>query len=239
MLLLVLATGAMDAACLLHLGVFTAYITASLILAGANLVDSPGSPWPGLVAVAGFIVGAIVAEWLTRRAGGRHQVVERVLLVEAASDRRGCGGRGVAGDRDEFVEVRRHRAVGDGDGVPDRRHPIRARARDPDRGRHASRPSGWWWGSPASTGTAPRSSDEWAWSRRSCWARCSERDFHAGNPGLRGPRSPSSWLSWACSPAAGSRRPEQCSGRGHPLNRPSDDSRCPTGSRKQDASEVT
>ena len=57
MLLLVLATGAMDAACLLHLGVFTAYITASLILAGANLVDSPGSPWPGLVAVAGFIVG--------------------------------------------------------------------------------------------------------------------------------------------------------------------------------------
>ena len=60
MLLLVLATGAMDAACLLHLGVFTAYITASLILAGANLVDTPGSPWPGLVAVAGFIVGAIV-----------------------------------------------------------------------------------------------------------------------------------------------------------------------------------
>ena len=84
MLLLVLATGAMDAACLLHLGVFTAYITASLILAGANLVDSPGSPWPGLVAVAGFIVGAIVAEWLTRREGGRHRVVERVLLVEAA-----------------------------------------------------------------------------------------------------------------------------------------------------------
>ena len=61
MLLLVLATGAMDAACLLHLGVFTAYITASLILAGANLVDSPGSPWPGLVAVAGFIV--VLRSW--------------------------------------------------------------------------------------------------------------------------------------------------------------------------------
>jgi len=83
-LLLVLATGAMDAACLLHLGVFTAYITASLILAGANLVDSPGSPWPGLVAVAGFIVGAIAAGWLTRREVGRHRLVERVLLVEAA-----------------------------------------------------------------------------------------------------------------------------------------------------------
>jgi uncharacterized membrane protein YoaK (UPF0700 family) len=82
-LLLVLATGAMDAACLLHLGVFTAYVTASLILAGANLVDRPGSPWPGLVAVAGFVVGAIVAGWLTRREGGRHQLVARVLLVEA------------------------------------------------------------------------------------------------------------------------------------------------------------
>lgn len=84
MLLLVLATGAMDAVCLLHLGVFTAYVTASLILAGANLVDTPGSPCPGLVAVAGFIIGAIMAGWLTRRGGGRHRVVERVLLVEAA-----------------------------------------------------------------------------------------------------------------------------------------------------------
>jgi uncharacterized membrane protein YoaK (UPF0700 family) len=82
-LLLVLATGAMDAACLLHLGVFTAYVTASLILAGANLVDRPGSPWPGLVAVGGFVIGAIVAGWLTRREGGRHQLVARVLLVEA------------------------------------------------------------------------------------------------------------------------------------------------------------
>jgi uncharacterized membrane protein YoaK (UPF0700 family) len=82
-LLLVLATGAMDAACLLHLGVFTAYITASLIIAGANLVDSPGSPWPGLTAVAGFVLGAVLAGWLTRREGGRHQVVANLLLVEA------------------------------------------------------------------------------------------------------------------------------------------------------------
>jgi uncharacterized membrane protein YoaK (UPF0700 family) len=82
-LLLVLATGAMDAACLLHLGVFTAYITASLIIAGANLVDAPGSPWPGLTAVAGFVLGAVLAGWLTRREGGRHQVVANLLLVEA------------------------------------------------------------------------------------------------------------------------------------------------------------
>ena len=38
-LLLVLATGAMDAACLLHLGVFTAYVTASLILAARTSED--------------------------------------------------------------------------------------------------------------------------------------------------------------------------------------------------------
>jgi uncharacterized membrane protein YoaK (UPF0700 family) len=82
-LLLVLATGAMDAVCLIHLGVFTAYVTASLIIAGANLVDHPGSPWPGLTAAGGFVVGAILAGWLTRREAGRHQLVQRVLLVEA------------------------------------------------------------------------------------------------------------------------------------------------------------
>src|SRR4051812_15021014 len=73
----------MDAACLLHLGVFTAYITASLIIAGANLVDSPGSPWPGLTAVARFVIGAILAGWLTRRPGERHHLVSALLVVEA------------------------------------------------------------------------------------------------------------------------------------------------------------
>jgi uncharacterized membrane protein YoaK (UPF0700 family) len=83
-LLLVLATGAMDAACLLHLGVFTAYVTASLILAGANLVDTPGSPVPGLVAVAGFVVGAVAGGWLSRRELRRHRRVAALLLVDAA-----------------------------------------------------------------------------------------------------------------------------------------------------------
>jgi uncharacterized membrane protein YoaK (UPF0700 family) len=83
-LLLVLATGAMDAACLLHLGVFTAYITASLVLAGANLVDTPGWPVPGLVAVVGFVAGAVAGGWLTRREVHRHRVARTVLLVDAA-----------------------------------------------------------------------------------------------------------------------------------------------------------
>ena len=107
-LLLVLATGAMDAACLLHLGVFTAYITASLIIAGANLVDRPGSPWPGLVAVAGFVVGAILAGWLTRREGGLHQLVQRVLLVEAVVIAVGAGvaaWQGIDGDGGRYVVI--------------------------------------------------------------------------------------------------------------------------------------
>ena len=82
-LLLVLATGAMDAACLLHLGVFTAYVTASLIVAGANLVDTPGSPIPGIVAVAGFVVGAVAGGWLARREIHRHRLVALLLLVDA------------------------------------------------------------------------------------------------------------------------------------------------------------
>ena len=82
-LLLVVATGAMDAACLLHLGVFTAYITASLILAGAGLVSKAGSAWPGLVAVAGFIVGAVAGGWLARLELGRHRRVVFPLLVDA------------------------------------------------------------------------------------------------------------------------------------------------------------
>ena len=83
-LLLVVATGAMDAACLLHLGVFTAYITASLILAGAGLVSKAGSAWPGLVAVAGFVVGAVAGGWLARLELGRHRRVAFLLLVDAA-----------------------------------------------------------------------------------------------------------------------------------------------------------
>jgi uncharacterized membrane protein YoaK (UPF0700 family) len=100
-LLLVLATGAMDAACLLHLGVFTAYVTASLIIAGANLVDSPGSPWPGLTAVAGFVAGAILAGWLTRREGGRHQLLAALLVVEATVTAIGAAVAAIWGIDDE------------------------------------------------------------------------------------------------------------------------------------------
>lgn len=90
-LLLVLATGAMDAACLLHLGVFTAYITASLIIAGAGLVATAGSAAPGLVAFAGFVVGAVGGGWLARRELGRHRRVAFLLLVDAALIGAGAG----------------------------------------------------------------------------------------------------------------------------------------------------
>src|SRR3954452_20395961 len=96
----------MDAVCLLHLGVFTAYVTASLILAGANLVDSPGSPWPGLVAVAGFVVAAVAAGWGTRRELPRHPLVAVLLLVDAVVIAIGAAvaaWQGVDGDARYFV----------------------------------------------------------------------------------------------------------------------------------------
>src|SRR4051794_11723829 len=74
----------MDAACLLHLGVFTAYVTASLILAGAGLVDAGGSPWPGVFAVVGFVIGSVAGGWLARRELERHRRVAFLILVDAA-----------------------------------------------------------------------------------------------------------------------------------------------------------
>ena len=47
-------------------------------------LDTPGSAWPGLVAVAGFVVGAVAGGWLARLELGRHRRVAFLLLVDAA-----------------------------------------------------------------------------------------------------------------------------------------------------------
>ena len=60
-----------DGRCLLHLGVFTAYLTASRILLGAHLVGIPGSPVPSAVAVVAFVTGAVVGD---ARVNGRRTV---------------------------------------------------------------------------------------------------------------------------------------------------------------------
>ncbi len=90
MLVVVFATGVIDAACLLHLGVFTAYITGSLILFGAHLTGVPGSPLPNACAVLSFMIGAFAgARVLRRDPVGRSELVvplglEAVLVLVAA-----------------------------------------------------------------------------------------------------------------------------------------------------------
>jgi hypothetical protein len=80
----VVATGMIDAACLLHLGVFTAYLTGSFILFGAHLVGLPGSPVPSAIAIGGFVVGSFVGSRLIRRTCPRHRLLGDILLLEAA-----------------------------------------------------------------------------------------------------------------------------------------------------------
>jgi uncharacterized membrane protein YoaK (UPF0700 family) len=84
LLLVVLATGMIDAACLLHLGVFTAYLTGSLILFGAHLVGASGSPLPSAVAVGSFVVGAAIGARLLRAAAPDRRPVAAVLGLVAA-----------------------------------------------------------------------------------------------------------------------------------------------------------
>jgi len=90
LLIVVFATGVIDAACLLHLGVFTAYVTGSLILFGAHLTGTPGSPLPNACAVLSFMIGAFAgARVLRRKPVGRSELVaplalDAVLVLAAA-----------------------------------------------------------------------------------------------------------------------------------------------------------
>ncbi len=206
-LLLVLATGAMDAACLLHLGVFTAYVTASLILAGANLVDTPGSPVPGLVAVAGFVVGAVAGGWLSRRELRRHRRVAALLLVDAAFIATGAAvaaWQGIDAHEGRYAVIALLAiAMGCQTAAIRLVHvaeiPIAAATlatfgvvvgltgEHGDRSALLNAPVSWW---------------------RSCSARSWARRWRAGNRGSRGPRLLRSWPASRCSRTGRSPRPE-------------------------------
>ena len=84
LLLLVLATGVVDAACLLHLGVFTAYITGSLIVFAGQLVGADSSAWPSTTAIAAFLVGAFAGARLVRREAPTHRLFAGNLVLVAA-----------------------------------------------------------------------------------------------------------------------------------------------------------
>jgi uncharacterized membrane protein YoaK (UPF0700 family)/ketosteroid isomerase-like protein len=84
LLLLVLATGVIDAACLLHLGVFTAYITGALIVFAGQLVGADSSAWPAATAIVAFLVGAFAGARLVRREAPTHHLFAGNLLLVAA-----------------------------------------------------------------------------------------------------------------------------------------------------------
>jgi uncharacterized membrane protein YoaK (UPF0700 family) len=66
LLLVSLATGVIDAVCLLHLGVFTAYMTGTLILVGIHLGGALPLALPALIALGCFGLGAILGGRLIR-----------------------------------------------------------------------------------------------------------------------------------------------------------------------------
>jgi uncharacterized membrane protein YoaK (UPF0700 family) len=84
LLLAILATGIIDAVCLLHLGVFTAYITGSLIVFAGQFVGADTSAWPATTAILGFVAGALAGARFTRRAAPTHRLFCGGLLVVSA-----------------------------------------------------------------------------------------------------------------------------------------------------------
>jgi uncharacterized membrane protein YoaK (UPF0700 family) len=89
-LVIVLATGVVDIACLLHLEVFTAYLTGSFLLLGAHVAGVGGPVATPLVAIASFAVGAALASRMLARSaaatgtGRAARAIPVVLGVDAA-----------------------------------------------------------------------------------------------------------------------------------------------------------
>ncbi len=84
LLLAILATGIIDAVCILHLGVFTAYITGSLIVFAGQFVGADTSAWPATTAILGFVGGAVAGARFTSLAAPTHRLFCGGLLVVAA-----------------------------------------------------------------------------------------------------------------------------------------------------------
>lgn len=67
LLIVSLSTGVIDAICLLHLKVFTAYMTGTLILIGIHLTGATPLALPPIIALASFGAGATLGGRLVRR----------------------------------------------------------------------------------------------------------------------------------------------------------------------------
>ena len=84
LLLITISTGMLDAISLLHLGTFTGYVTGTVILVGVHLAGGAELAWPGLVALAGFVLGGVGGGRLVRRRRPPPRLVGEVLLASAA-----------------------------------------------------------------------------------------------------------------------------------------------------------
>ncbi|MHC1479813.1 YoaK family protein [Frateuria aurantia] len=74
------AMGALDAITLVHLKVFTGYMTATLILAGIHLFSAHSLLLPGLVAITSYSGGAMLGGVLVRRQQSRRRTIADILL---------------------------------------------------------------------------------------------------------------------------------------------------------------
>jgi len=85
LLIVSLATGCIDAICLVHLKVFTAYMTGTLILIGIHLGQVTPVALPGVIALVAFGTGAILGGRLIRlekRTDARHlDMLARILTL--------------------------------------------------------------------------------------------------------------------------------------------------------------
>lgn len=93
------ATGIVEAICLGHLGgVFAAYVTGTLILAGVHLgTGGLSALTPYGVAFAGFVLGSLLGGRLTRAGATRGRAYTRMLLVEGLALALAAVFHGVAG----------------------------------------------------------------------------------------------------------------------------------------------
>jgi uncharacterized membrane protein YoaK (UPF0700 family) len=84
LLLVTASTGMIDAICVLHLGVFAAYMTGTIILVGLQFAGAgKTAPAGGLIALACFALGAILGGRLTRRVKPRNRLLAESLIVVA------------------------------------------------------------------------------------------------------------------------------------------------------------
>jgi uncharacterized membrane protein YoaK (UPF0700 family) len=85
LLIVSLSTGCIDAICLVHLKVFTAYMTGTLILIGTHLGQATPVALPSIIALAAFGIGAVLGGRLIRLGNrtdtGHLSMLARILTL--------------------------------------------------------------------------------------------------------------------------------------------------------------